>query len=101
MVKPISPDEIVGLKKTIFPDAVIETWNLVIAKNYIEGSSRFTQDEIMAALVETLKYDRATIFDLKYLDVEDIYRAEGWSVEYDRPGYNESYAANFTFRKKK
>lgn len=31
--------------------------------------------------------------DHGWLDLEDIYRDEGWTVEYDSPGYNETYEA--------
>jgi hypothetical protein len=41
--------------------------------------------------------ERGEIFHRGWLDVEDAYRAEGWTVVYDKPGYNESYAASFTF----
>ncbi len=40
------------------------------------------------------------IYERHLLDVEPSYRAEGWEVEYDKPGYNETYEATFTFRKK-
>lgn len=33
--------------------------------------------------------------------MERIYRASGRIVEYDAPGYTESYDANFTFKRKK
>ncbi len=32
-----------------------------------------------------------------WLNVEELYRAQGWTVTYDKPGYNESYPATFTF----
>ena len=33
------------------------------------------------------------------MDIESIYRADGWGVYYDKPGYNETYTATFEFTK--
>jgi hypothetical protein len=33
------------------------------------------------------------------MDVEDVYQKAGWEVEFDKPGYNEDYEANFKFSK--
>lgn len=41
------------------------------------------------------------MLDREHLDVEDVYRAAGWEVTYDKPGYNETYDATFTFRSAK
>jgi hypothetical protein len=39
------------------------------------------------------------IFDDNLLDVEEVYEKAGWKVEYDKPAFNESYPATFTFRR--
>lgn len=44
--------------------------------------------------------DRETIFRRGYLNVEEAYREQGWSVVYDKPGYNETYDASFEFKVK-
>jgi hypothetical protein len=41
-----------------------------------------------------------TIWENKWLDVEDEYRKNGWEVEYDKPGLGESYPARFIFKPK-
>jgi len=100
MVKPITPDMVTDVKKELLPDAVIEAWNEVIAKNWNGKTSSFTQDEIVKRIVKKAKIKRDKVFDKRYLDVEDIYETEGWNVHYDRPGYNETYNATFEFKKK-
>lgn len=40
---------------------------------------------------------RNVVFANKWLDIEDIYREQGWRVDYDKPAYNENYQASFTF----
>jgi hypothetical protein len=40
------------------------------------------------------------MFNKHWFDIEDIYRKAGWAVEFDKPGYNESYESFFVFKKK-
>lgn len=105
MIKPVSPDEVVTLKARLLPDYVIEGVNECIAENYLGGKAHFTQNDVIAkilskAAVAGIGITRQQLFGNKYLDFEDIYRQNGWQVEYDKPAYNESYEANFTFRRK-
>lgn len=101
-IKPISPDEVADQKLNDLPELVITTWNRLIARKST-GSNiiKITQDEIVAALMVALNCDRDTVFNSNYLDIEPIYRAVGWHVAYDKPGYNESYEAVFEFSKPK
>lgn len=96
MTNPIRPSEVVAHKATVLPDKVIEVFNHLIAVNFSEGRARVTQDAVVESLTAA-GIDRSEIFAKHYLDVEDIYAAAGWKVEYDKPGFNESYAANFIF----
>jgi hypothetical protein len=97
MTNPIRPSEIVKHKATVIPDKVIEAFNHIITVNYMDGRSHFAQEAVVA-IMEREGLSRSDIFANKYLDVEDIYRAAGWKVEYDKPGYNESGRATFTFK---
>lgn len=109
MTKPISPNEVVETKKTIvFPSKVIEAWNFLIAKNYSAGKSVVKQDDAVKTLIEYLGLDqkddrgsRNYCYENRYLDIEEVYRNEGWSVEYDKPAYYETYEPTFTFKKGK
>lgn len=95
MVKPITPEEVVSKKEEILPDFVFESFNYLIAQNWKGGSSSFKQDDVVNLIREKMSGD----FDIRWLDVEPVYRRAGWKVEYDKPGYCESYSATFTFRK--
>lgn len=99
MSKPIRPEEIGAARKAIFPPAVFEAFNAEIAANYTAGRARVLQEDVVARLVAG-GADRQTIFDKGWLNVEETYEAEGWDVEYDKPGYNESYGAFFIFTKR-
>jgi hypothetical protein len=101
-VKPIRPDEVVALKATLIPDEVIEAFNELIAENMSGGSSSFTQDKVVTRILSKMPdTSRDALYDNHWLDVEDVYRAEGWKVEYDKPGYCETYSASFAFSRKK
>ena len=104
-VKPISPKE--AKAKYTVPDFVIEAVNDLIVKKIGDGKScTLMQNEVIyaiqqkaeIALGETIA--RRQVFDKKWLDFEPLFRRNGWSVEYDRPGYNETYEASYKFEAK-
>lgn len=100
-ITPITPDQVAEEKRTIIPDEVIAAFNELIAKNYRsgDGSAAVKQKDVVFLAIEKTGHTRPA-FDLDWLEVEDIYRGAGWNVEYDRPGYNETYDAVFIFTKK-
>lgn len=104
-VKPISPDEVVGEKRKHIPDFVIQAFNELIAKHFDGRASTFGIKEVEAAVLRLWNGDNPKIREQMYaehwLDVEDIFREQGWSVEFDKPGYNESGESTFTFRPRK
>ncbi len=100
-VKPITPKEAVGLKKELLPDEVLEAFNELIAENIRDGEATFKATDVAARIKKKLQVKSIdAVFDKGHMDVEDIYRKAGWKVEYDRPGYCESYAATYTFTSK-
>ena len=103
MVKPISPKDVVTAKQESLPDEVIEAFNELIGENWKGTYSKFKQKEVVIRIKVKLQSTTLTsdqIHDKNWLDVEDVYRKAGWKVEYDGPGFNESYDATFKFRKK-
>lgn len=102
-VKPITPAELPAHRLTQIPESVIACWNDIIAEKWNPASkqSYVLQDDIVALIVERHPdADRSTVFDKHWLDIEDLYRAQGWKVVYDKPHYTENYRANFTFSAK-
>ncbi len=98
-VRPIKPREVAAQKKQSFPDAALESFNELIVEKYDGDSAKIEQKEVVARMVRKgLK--RNAIFDNCWLDVEEMYESAGWKVDYDKPGYNESYEASFTFERK-
>ncbi len=99
-VKPIKPQEI----EQAIPGFVIEGANECIQAHYtaLSKTSHFTQDELIKYVLHFAPegVTRNKLFKNNWLDIEPIYRKEGWEVEYDKPGYCETYDANFTFTHK-
>jgi hypothetical protein len=99
-VKAITPNEVVAEKQKHLPNAVFEAFNELIAAHYTGRMSEFTQDEVMNRILDKMKtkaVTREVVLNKGWLNVEEVYRHAGWDVEYDRPGYNENYAAKFIF----
>jgi hypothetical protein len=106
-VQPLTPSDVVSHKQLAMPDEVISSFNELIAQHYINGRAKIKQEDVVILLLSKLmkahpdkEVTRASIFHNNWLDVEDIYRKAGWSVVYDKPGYNENYAPTFTFERK-
>lgn len=100
--KPLSPTEVESTKSNTIPDVVITAVNNLLVNKYGEGFAVLSQRDIVN---EILRLDenltRREIFDNNMLDFENVFRRSGWSIVYDKPGYNESYEPFFTFRKKR
>lgn len=95
MMNPIRPSEVVKAKP--IPDTVITTFNNFIAQNFLHNQSCFKLNDIVDHLVKKYGYTTNEIFNKHWLDIEDLYESFGWKVIFDKPAYNESYDATFTF----
>ena len=97
-VRPIRPDEVEDEKQRTFPKEVFESFNELITQKFSSGHATIKQDDVVELMVKKgLKEEE--IFVKGWLDVEAVYRKEGWEVKYDKPGYNESYPAIFEFKR--
>ena len=108
-IRPIKPSEVVNQKIKDMPDFVIKAFNELIAFHWNGTYSRVTLEEarekLVTSTIASKKYGDEINMDTRklittWLDIEDIYRKEGWKVVYDSPGYNETYDATYTFSKK-
>lgn len=100
-MRPLTPDEVDEAKTESIPDFVIGAVNNLLKK--YGSSAEITQDEIIDEIMvqATPETTRREIFDKKWLDFEPVFRAVGWEVVYDKPGYNETYEPSFKFRRSK
>lgn len=96
MSEPIRPEDVAGHKTKVLPSEVFEVFNDLIARSFNNGQATVMQKDVVDALVAK-GFSKEEIFAQKLLDVEEAYRAKGWQVEYDKPGFNETYGAAFIF----
>ena len=108
MIKPFSPVDIAQKAKDVyaFPIEVIQVVNgLLMERARTATRIIIKQDEVLDRLDQLfeqkgLHFDRQEAFARHWLDFEEAFRAQGWNVEYDKPGYNENYSAFWIFRYK-
>jgi len=94
-VRPIRPVDASRKKRESIPDTVFSVFNHLIAENFDGRQAVIKQCDILSALKPMF-----ISINMNWLDVEDIYREAGWIVDYDKPAYNETYEATFTFKRK-
>lgn len=99
-MKPIKPSDIATAKQTAIPEVVIEVINNLLALKFSNGRATIYQKDIVNSLLKNGDISKDEIFNLGYLNFEEIYREQGWKVTYDKPGYGESYDAFFEFKVK-
>lgn len=100
MSEPISPDQIGEAQFAVHPPEVFDAFNALIARNWDGLAAKVYQEDAAAEIEKRLGVARTVVFEQGYLNIEAAYRSKGWKVFYDRPAYNESYRASFTFTKK-
>lgn len=101
MSAPIKPSEVAAKRVATIPPEVFEAFNELIVENFLVSTATVVQNKVVERILAKLpQVTRGEIFEKGWLEVEGAYRKAGWSVLYDRPGYNESYDAYFEFRMK-
>ena len=97
MVKPLKPDEV----QHLIPQEVIEVFNEMIAEKWDGHSALLFQDEVTPVVANKLGVSESFVYKKRWLDVEELFRAEGWVVVYDKPAYCEEYRPYFKFSRPK
>jgi len=107
-VKPIEPDEVAANQINVLPDFVIAALNELLTIKYDGHSAYFLQKELIDLIVKKMGplpgsevTARHNVYESNWLNFIPLYEAFGWKVDYDRPGFSETYDANYTFRRKK
>ena len=98
MSGPIKPSEVRQHKTDALPEEVFIPFNDCIAPaTGTDLSAVVKQRDVAVRIAAAMSITTAEVVQRHYLDVEGSYRAEGWDVEYNKPGYNEMYDATFRF----
>lgn len=101
MTKPLTPSDVERVKTERLRPEMIEAANELIAERWDGYSSRFTLYDLGALARKKLDMHEKDQFRPGELDIEPVFERAGWSVKFDRPGFNEFYDAYFVFTKKR
>ena len=101
-MKPITPSEARKHKDSAIPDEVIESFNeLISEKINMYNTVTISQPEAVERILSKMpNISKEILFQNKWLDIEQIYRDNGWTVTYDKPAYNEPGEPCFLFKGK-
>lgn len=95
--RPLTKSEVPDVFVQTVPTWVFDIFNRMIAQNMDGGGAVIKARDVSQAIRDAAEAHGVT-FNSKWLNVEAAYRKQGWKVEYDAPGFNETYEAIFTFR---
>lgn len=101
MTAPVSPDEVVAAKLATIPDEVIAVFNRLIAENMGAGGRATVTLKAAKEALAAAGVNVREAFEHGWFDIEQVYRAVGWGVVFDKPGFNESYGAFYVFDKQR
>lgn len=98
-MQPITPSEakVQYNEGRTLPDNVVACWNTLILARFDGRSAHVFLTDAILALEAATGEKRDTFNKRGWLDPEGLFRAAGWRVTFDKPGYNESYDAYFIF----
>lgn len=98
---PIRPEEVSTARSAAIPEVVFVCFNNLIARNIRDGEAIVSQREVIDLIIKKSSFSPDDLFQRGWLDIEKDYQEAGWRVKYDKPGYNETYEATFTFTAKR
>lgn len=93
---PINPTQAALKKSEVFPKEVFDAFDELIVKNLVDGRACVRQKDVIK-LIKAKLSGRERDFETHWLNVEEAYRRVGWTVEYKKPGLDETFDASFTF----
>lgn len=99
--RPLKPIEVDKAKAGAIPREVFDAFNDMIAKHWDGHEADFTLHDVGQLIRAYLKIPEKQDLDNAWLDIEPVYRKEGWSVSFESPvGYGgETFDAHYTFKK--
>ena len=100
MTKPVRPDEVTSVSPQEIPDFVITTFNELIFERWDGTRSAIPQEQIVTNILCRTNLDREIIFKRGWLNIENLYRQQGWEVRYLTPDWTDEFDPYFEFKKR-
>lgn len=99
-ITPVTPAEVRKGMPGAVPDFIIAVFNGFLAERARNGHARIKQDDVIREVMkhsDEENFARQDIFDRCWLDIEGIYEAAGWNVEFRQPSIGDSFDAYYEF----
>ncbi|MBQ7824230.1 MAG: acyl-CoA thioesterase [Bacteroidaceae bacterium] len=98
-VQPINPNEIINEKIKAIPDQVIRVFNELIARNWNNDRSIVFANEAIEFIKFLTGASKDTIIQNHWLDVEPLYKKNGYEVTYHESQADQYFPSYYEFRK--
>ena len=94
MSKPISPSELLTKRSREIPSEVIDIFNDLLLEKFSGGMAII----YLSTVTEKVNKHTFPAFEMWWLDVEDIYREQGWKVDFVKQSIGDSFKSHYVFR---
>lgn len=98
--KPISPSDIPELQLEQIPEHMFDIVNLLIVENITDAGAIVRQEDIMQRFAGDDESLRGRALRYGWLNFEPAYRANGWTVRYEKSDHGGTSNAVFIFTPK-
>lgn len=92
----ITPAEARARTGELIPEEVLEIINSFLI-GYSRAPITITRKELIGKISEALAIGEDEIFERRYLEFAEVYRAQGWSVVFEAPDRGERYDSYWRF----
>ena len=105
----IKPNEVLPAVANAIPEFVIEVFNGLIKKNFNGYSADVKLEDAKLAVIEAIKHNnpehanlgdrelRDFLMERRYMDVEPVFQAAGWKVEFNKQCIGDNFASHYVF----
>jgi len=93
----LGPNEMITQWQQALPDAVIETFNELLAKHFNGKTASIKEKELLDAL-EAKELSTKEVTDQRWLfQTQELYKEKGWKVLYRSPNWEQDFNPYFQF----
>jgi protein associated with RNAse G/E len=95
-MKAITPKEALSKRRDLIPSKVIESFNELIVEGFDGHKATVYQHKVKQRICSKLSINE-DFFKHEWLNIESMFREQGWTIFYKRPDRDESFDIHFIF----